>query len=79
MDVHQLGVRHRRSEKLALNGLRLVLAAGFSELACGLLFVPRLAEILARGGYGPGFRFVVGATHLAGGIALLLPHLAEEE
>jgi hypothetical protein len=79
MDVHQFGIRHRRSEKLALNGLRLVLAAGFSELACGLLFVQRLAEVLARGGYGPGFRFHLGVSQLAGGIALLLLHLAEEE
>ena len=32
MDVHQLGIRHRRSEKLALNGLRLVLAVGFIDI-----------------------------------------------
>ena len=78
MDVHLLGIRHFRSEKLALNGSRLVLAVVFSALACGLLFVPRVAEDLARGGYGPGFRFLLGASHLAGGIALLLPHLAEK-
>ena len=63
----------------ALPPLRLVLAAGFSELACGLLFVPRLAEVLARGVYGPGFRFHLGVSQLARGIALLLQHLAEEE
>ena len=78
MDVQQLGIRHRRPEKLALNGLRLVLAIVISTLGCGLLFVPRVAEDLARGGYGPGFRFLLGASHLAGGIALLLPHLAEK-
>ena len=78
MDVHLLGIRHRRSEKLALNGSRLVLAVVFSALGCGLLFVPWVAEDLARGRYGPGFRFLLGASHLAGGIALLLPHLAEK-
>jgi hypothetical protein len=78
MDVHQPGIGHRRPEKLALNGLRLVLAIVISTLGCGLLFVPRVAEDLARGGYGPGFRFLLGASHLAGGIALLLPHLAEK-
>jgi hypothetical protein len=78
MDVHQLGIRHRRPEKLALNGLRLVLAVVFSALGCGLLFVPRVAEDLARGGYGPGFRFLLGASHLAAGIALLAPRLAEK-
>jgi hypothetical protein len=78
MDVHQPGIRHRRPEKLALSGLRLVLAIVISTLGCGLLFVPRVAEDLARGGYGPGFRFLLGASHLAGGIALLLPHLAEK-
>ena len=78
MDVHQLGIRHRHSEKLALNGLRLVLAAGCSALGYGLLFVPRVAEDLARGGYGSGFRFLLGASHVAAGIALLFPHLAEK-
>ena len=38
MHVHQLGIRHRRSEKLALNVLRLVLAVVFSALGCVLLF-----------------------------------------
>ena len=77
MDVHQRGIGHRRFEKLALNGLRLALAGIFTALGCGLLFVPRVAEDLARGGYGPGFRILLGALHLAGGIALLLPQLAE--
>src|SRR3954447_23315580 len=78
MDVHQLGYRHRRPEKLALNGLRLVLAVVFSALGCSLLFVPRVAGDLARGGYGPGFRSLLGASHLAAGIALLAPRLAEK-
>jgi hypothetical protein len=77
MDAHQLGIRHRHLEKLALNGLRAILAVVLSVLGCGLLFVPCVAEELAYGGYGPGFRFLLGASHLAGGTALLLPHLAE--
>jgi hypothetical protein len=42
------------------------------------LFAPRVAEGLARGGYGPGCRFLFGVFNLAGGIALLLPYLAEK-
>jgi hypothetical protein len=78
MDAHQLRIRHRRLEKLALSGLGLVLAVVFSALGCGFLFVPRVAEDLARGGYGPAFRFLLGAFHLAGGVTLLVPHLAEK-
>ena len=78
MTVHQLGIRHRRSEKLAFNGLRVVLAVVFTALGCGLLFVPRVAEVLARGGYDPGFRFLLGVCHLAGGIALLHSRLVEK-
>jgi hypothetical protein len=78
MNVYQLGIRHRRSEKLALNGFRLVLAVVCLALGCGLLFVPRVAEDLTRGGFGPGFRFLLGASHLAGGIALLFSHLVEK-
>jgi hypothetical protein len=78
MNVHQLGIRHRRSEKLAFNGLRLVLAVVFSALGCALLFVPGVAEGLARGGYGPGFRFLLGVCNIAGGIALLLSRLVEK-
>jgi hypothetical protein len=78
MDVHQLGIGQRRFEKLALSGLRLALAGSFTALGCGLLFVPRVALDLARGGYSPGFRILLGALHLAGGIALLLPQFAEK-
>jgi hypothetical protein len=78
MNVHQLGVGHRRSKKLAFNGLRLVLGVVFSALGCALLFVPGVAEGLARGGYGPGFRFLLGACNLAGGSALLLSRLVEK-
>jgi hypothetical protein len=78
MTVHQLGIGHRRAEKLAFNGLRLVLAVVFSALGCALLFVPGVAEGLARGGYGPGFRFLIGVCNIAGGIALLLSRLVEK-
>ncbi len=78
MDVHQPGIGHRRVEKLALNGLRLALAGILTTLGCGLLFAPEIAADLARGGYGPRFRILLGVFHLAGGIALLLPQLAEK-
>lgn len=78
MDSHQLRIRHRRPEKLALSGLRLVLAVVLSALGCGLLFVARVAEDLARGGHGPGSWYLFVASHLAGGIALLAPSLAEK-
>ena len=78
MNVYHAGIRHRRFESLALNGLRLSLAAGFLVVGCGLLFVSRVAEDLARGGYGSGFRFFLGASHLAAGVALILPDLAEK-
>ena len=78
MDVHQLRIRQRRSEKLALTGLSLVLAVVLSALGCGFLFMPLTAEGLARDGYSPGFRFLLGASHLAGGITLLVSRLAEK-
>jgi hypothetical protein len=78
MDAHQLRIRHRRSEKLALSGLSLVLAVVLSALGCGLLFVPRVAENLPRGGYRAGFWFLLGASHFAGGIALLAPQGADK-
>ncbi len=78
MNVHQLRIGHRRFEKLALTGMRLALAGILVALGCGLLFVPRVALDLAHGGYGPRFRILVGAFHVAAGIALLLPQLAEK-
>ncbi len=75
MHVHQIGIGHRRSERLAFEGLRLVLAVVFSALGCALLFVPGVAEGLARSGYGAGFRFLLGVCNIAGGIALLLSRL----
>jgi len=78
MDIHQPRIRQRRSEKLALSGLSLVLAVVLSAWGCGFLFMPLSAEGLARGGYGPGFRFLLGASHLAGGMTLLVSRLAEK-
>jgi hypothetical protein len=78
MDAHQLRIRQRRSEKLALSGLSLVLAVVLSALGCGFLFMPLIAEGLAHDGYGPGLRYLLGAIHLAGGIALLVSRLAEK-
>jgi hypothetical protein len=78
MGSQRIGIAHRRFEKLALNGMRLALAGSFTALGGGLLFVPRVALDLARSGYGPGFRILLGAMHLAAGIALLLPQLAEK-
>jgi hypothetical protein len=78
MDKHQLGIGYRRFEKLALTGMRLALAGIFMALGFGFLLVPRVALDLAHGGYGPRFRILVGAFHVAAGIALLLPQLAEK-
>jgi hypothetical protein len=78
MDVHRLRIRQRRSEKLALSGLSLVLAIVLSALGCGFLFMPLSAEGLERGGYGPGFWFLLGASYLGGGITLLVSRLAEK-
>src|SRR5262245_19965208 len=78
MDAHQLRIRHRRSEKLALSGLSLVLAVVLSALGCGFLFVPRVAANLPSGGYRAGFWFLLGASYFAGGIALLAPRRAEK-
>jgi hypothetical protein len=78
MDVHQLRIRQRRSEMLALSGLSLVLTVVLSALGCGLLFIPLSAESFARDGYGPAFRFLLGVSHVVGGITLLVPHLAEK-
>jgi hypothetical protein len=61
-----------------LNGLGTLLAFVFSALGCGILFAPWISEGLARDGYGPGFRFVVGAAHIAAGLLLLVPRFAEK-
>jgi hypothetical protein len=76
MNSRQQRIRRRRSEMLALRGLRWVLAIVLLTLGCGFWFAPRLAEALAHGEFGPGFGLLLGATHLAGGIALLVPRLA---
>jgi hypothetical protein len=78
MDAHQLRIRHRGSEKLALSGLTLVLAVVLSALGCGFLFVPRVADDLARGRHGPSFSLLLGASYVAGGIVLLATRRAEK-
>jgi hypothetical protein len=75
--VHQRGIGRRRFEKLALSALRLGLAGVLAALGFGLLFLPQVAEQFARGRYSLRFRILLGAFHLAGGIAFLLPQVAE--
>jgi hypothetical protein len=78
MGAHQFVKRHRRAERLALSGLSLVLAVVFSTLAFGCFFEPRVAEALAGDGYGAGFRFLLGSSHLVGALALMAPCLADK-
>src|SRR5262245_50434226 len=78
MDAHQLRIRHRRSEKLALSGLCLILAVVLSAFGWGFLFVPRFATNVPRGGCRAGFSLLLGASQFAGGIALLAPRRAEK-
>jgi hypothetical protein len=70
-------IRHRRTERLALLGLRCGLAVVLAALGYGLSFAPWPAEPLGRAGLGPGFARLLGSAHLAGGIVLLIPRLAE--
>jgi hypothetical protein len=78
MDAHQLVNRHRRAERLALGGLGLILAVVFSAVAFGCFFETRVAEDLARNGYGAGFRILLGSLLLVGMIALIAPRLADK-
>jgi hypothetical protein len=78
MNVHPLGIRHRRFGRRALSALSATLAAVFLALGCGLLFVPRVAESLAKNGHGPGFRLLLGASHVAAALVLLAPRLSKE-
>jgi len=61
-----------------LSALSAILAAIFLALGCGLLFVPRVAESLAKDGHGPGFRLLLGASHVAAALVLLAPRLSKE-
>ena len=78
MNEIPIGKRRRDVGKLAFGGLRASLAVVFSVLGCGFLLLPGLAEDLARAGIGPGLRMILGALHVFGGLALLVPGLARE-
>lgn len=70
-------VSRRRAARLVSAAVGPVLAALLLALGFGLLFDPRAAEDLIRLGIGPGLRPLLGVSHLAGGVALLVPSLAE--
>lgn len=55
----------------------MALAAVMSALGSGLILLPLIAEDFTRGGYDPRLRFLLGACHIAGGVSLLVPRLAE--
>ena len=78
MNGHQLGIRHRRFGRRALNALSAVLAAVFLALGSGLLFAPRVAESLAKDGHGPGVRLLLGASHVAAAFVLLAPRQSKK-
>ena len=78
MNSYRLRARRRQTEKLALSSLRVLLAVAFLAMGCGFLFAPGIAEDLARIKFGPEFRWLLGAAHLAGGMALLIPRMAKE-
>jgi hypothetical protein len=69
-------IRHRRTERLALLGLRCALAVVLATLGSGLWLAPHVAEGLGRVEFGPGFARSLGASLLTGGITLLVPRLA---
>ncbi len=64
--------------KRVLGVLRVTLAVLFLALGCGFLVSPELAEDLDRAGIGPIIRMVLGASHILGGLALMVPRLARE-
>ncbi len=65
MNIDMSNHRRRSAEKLAVVGLRLILAAVFGAMGWGFL-----------AGFTPGFGLILGVAHLAGGLALLVPRLA---
>ena len=70
-------VSRRRAARLALAVVGPALAAVLLALGFVLLFDTRAAGDLARMGIGPGLRVLLGVSHLAGGVALLIPSLAK--
>jgi hypothetical protein len=78
MKSHQWQVQHRRLERIALLGLRFFLALVLVAIGCRFFVAPQAAEDLRRAWRGPGLVLsILVATHLAGGIALLFPRLAQ--
>jgi uncharacterized membrane protein YphA (DoxX/SURF4 family) len=76
MNIDMSNHRRRSAEKLAVVGLRLILAAVFGAMGWGFLASPWVADDLSRAGFTPGFGLILGVAHLAGGLALLVPRLA---
>lgn len=67
----------RRTLRVLLGLAGPALAAVMMGLGLALLTDPRFADDLGRIGLGPGLRASLGACHVAGGLALLAPSLAE--
>jgi hypothetical protein len=57
---------------------RITLALVSIAMGLGLLCVPRVAEDFARAGFHEVFPVALGITHLAGGLALLSKHWADD-
>lgn len=70
-------IQRRRAERIALLGLRCVLTVVLVAMGCVPWLAPGMVEQLDRAGIGPDFARFLGSAHLAGGIILLVPHLAE--
>lgn len=78
MRSQQQRFRSRRSERNALLGLRFILAVVLATLGFGSMFAPGAVEDLGHVRLGPGLVSpLLVASHLAAGIALLVPRLAE--
>ncbi len=69
-------ITRRRAAKLALAVVSPALAAVLLSFGSSLVLDPHAAEDLARMGVGTGLRLLLGASHAAGGMALLVPTFA---
>jgi hypothetical protein len=76
MNDRPINKRHRILSKQALGWMRVGLALVFLALGASFLLLPRIADDLERAGISPGFRLVLAVSHLAGGLALLVPRVA---
>jgi uncharacterized membrane protein YphA (DoxX/SURF4 family) len=70
--------RRHQISRLALSSLRVGLAVVSTAVGCGFLFLPGIAEDLARAGVAPSFWMLLGGAHIFGGLVLLIPRLAGE-